>query len=77
VNCYRETEIIKNNIYFSVHFTDLLPEFGPFCIKITKFLIAQISQQHGKSKTAPHGRVGKIAAFYVGTFFSECSGGGE
>lgn len=58
-----------------MHCTDWLPEFGPFCIM--KFLIVQISQQHGKSKTAPHGRVGKIAAFYAGNFFSECSGGGR
>jgi hypothetical protein len=59
-----------------MHFINWLPEFGPFCIKIIKFLIAQISQQHGKSKIAPHGRMGKIASFYAGTIFSECSGGG-
>jgi len=48
-----------------MHFTNWLPEFGPFCIKIMKF-ISQISQQHGKSKTAPYGQVGEIPAFYAG-----------
>jgi hypothetical protein len=37
-----------------MHFTNWLPEFGPFCIKIINFLISQISQEHGKSKTARH-----------------------
>jgi len=49
-----------------MHFTNWLSEFGPFCIKIIKFLISQISQQHGKSKTAPHGQVGEISCILCG-----------